>query len=336
MTARQDVHSPLNLVTEDYEYLFAWDSGTPGCLVGIAQSDAWREWHANGPVEIPGREVSSSQCTHCGAHIRYVALLRYIPTGQYLYVGETCLDNRFGRATADFQHLRKQAQLDREQQRLLTAWNEYKADHAGVNFDLLATSTNPFIVDVLGKGRKYGNLSDKQLAAIVKAFERDSQRVVEQAQRALVPTAPCPVGNRLTITGRLVSRKWKQTDFGSVEKCLVVVDTGAGEYKVWGSVPKGLYGDERTGVGRAEVGNLVTFVANVTRSDNDEAFGFYSRPTKAQVLDVAADAPTPEVAQALNDGWDPETQVLDLDEINLDDYEPICGQLHAHNDTCFA
>jgi hypothetical protein len=330
MSARNDVHSPLNLVTEDYEYLFAWDSGTPGCLVGIAQSDAWREWHANGPVEIPGREVSSSQCTHCGAHIRYVALLRYVPTGQYLYVGETCLDNRFGRATADFHQLRKQAQLDREQQRLLTAWNDYKAQHPGVNFDLLATSTNPFICDVLGKGRKYGNLSDRQLDAIVKAFERDVQREIEQALRVEAPKADCPEGKRLTITGRLVSRKWKETQFGSVEKCLVVVDTSAGEYKVWGSIPQALYNQ---GVA---VGDLVTFCANVEVSPDDASFGFYSRPTKAQVLSVPVDAPTPVVEQALADGWDPQTQVLDLEEVNYDDYEPICGQLHAHNDTCYA
>jgi hypothetical protein len=280
---RGDVHSPTNLVPEDYEYLFAWDNQQPGCLLGIAQSEAWREWHANGPATP---DANSSQCTHCGAHLRYVALLRYIPTGQYLYVGETCLDNRFERSSADFHTLRKAAQLDREKQRLLTAWNDYKAENAHVDWDLLATSENGFIKNVLAKGRQYGNLSDKQRDAIVKAYDRDVNRVINEAAWALIPTVPVPTGKGLTITGKLVSRKWKETDFGSVEKCLVVVTTPEGEYKVWGSIPAALYGTTEglEVTGAVEVGDTVTFRASVEASSDDPSFGFYKRPTRASIV----------------------------------------------------
>ena len=73
------------------------------------------------------------QCDHCGARIRYVGVLRHIPTGDHIAVGQTCMDNRFPLSTAEFQAMRKAAQLDREAHRLLTAWNEYKADHADVD-----------------------------------------------------------------------------------------------------------------------------------------------------------------------------------------------------------
>jgi hypothetical protein len=216
MNARTDIHRPAVLITEDYEYLYAWDSGTPGCLVGIAQSPAWAEWHAKGPVEVPGREVSSSQCTHCGAWIRYVALLRYIPTGQYLYVGETCLDNRFGRASADFHRLRKQAELDRKEQRILAAWNAYKADHADVDWDALYASENGFVRNVLAKGRQYGNLSDRQLSAIQDALVRDAERLVRAAEQALEIKGTVTAG-RQVITGLIVSIKEKISDYSVVK-----------------------------------------------------------------------------------------------------------------------
>jgi hypothetical protein len=324
MNARLDAHSPLNLVTEDYRYVGAYDNED---IFFQEDSRYLRDFLAHSTT---ARYGNGHQCDHCGAHIRYVAVLLHVPTQDHIAIGETCLGNRFALASRDFHTLRQQAANARKEHRLLTAWNEYKAEHPGVNFDLLATSENAFIKDVLAKGRQYGNLSDNQLNAIVRAFERDAQRAVEQAAQALVPKVDCPEGKRITITGRLVSRKWKETQFGSVEKCLVVVDTGAGEYKVWGSISQAL---RDQGV---QVGDLVTFSANVERSSDDHSFGFFSRPTKAQVLSVPVDAPTPVVEQALADGWDPQTQVLDLEEVNLADYEPICGQLHAHNDTCYA
>lgn len=266
MTNRTDVHSPKNLVTEDYEYLYAWDSRQPGCLVGIAQSEAWREWHSKGPVH---EDVSSSQCTHCGAHLRYVALLRYVPTGQYLYVGETCLDNRFGRATSDFQKLRKQAALDAKEQRIVKAWAEYKATHEA-DWDALAASTNPFVIDVLSKGRRYGNLSDRQLDAIVRSIAKDLEPKPERA-----PKVPVPEG-RQTITGRIVKVAVQRNDFGSRYVITVVVTTPAGEFAVWGTHPSAIQ--------KAEPGDTVTFVATVERSDRDESFGFFKRPIKAAIL----------------------------------------------------
>src|SRR6202012_4048526 len=59
--------------------------------------------------------TDNAQCQHCGARLRYAALLKHEATKEILWVGETCLDNRFsGMTKAQFDHLRKTAMLARE------------------------------------------------------------------------------------------------------------------------------------------------------------------------------------------------------------------------------
>ena len=51
--------------------------------------------------------------------------------------------------------------------------------------------------------------------------------------------------------------------------------------RVWGTVPKALFTGETSG----PEGRRVVFTAKVERSGDDEHFGFFSRPSKAQFLD---------------------------------------------------
>lgn len=60
---------------------------------------------------------------------------------------------------------------------------------------------------------------------------------------------------------------------------LVQHETG---YKLWGTVPSDLLSNGGL------KGAAVEFTARVQRSDKDEKFGFFSRPTKARVLAAAA------------------------------------------------
>jgi len=94
---------------------------------------------------------------------------------------------------------------------------------------------------------------------------------------------PAPEG-RVEVEGEIVSTKYVESDFGGAFKMLV---EGPG-WKVWGTVPRGL-GDE---LGREELdgdpvglrGRRVAFTATFERSADDEAFGFYKRPTKARLI----------------------------------------------------
>lgn len=300
---RSDVHSPANFNPENYEYVGAYDNSPdpefhrsvgPNYLKTLlAQSET-------------ARYGDGFQCDHCGAHIRYVGVFKHIPTGDHIAVGQVCTDNRFPLSKVDFDRLRKQAQLDREQCRLRVAWDLFKTEHSFVagadaestvlSWNDFDASENGFVQDVLRRGRQYGSISDRQLEAIYNAVIRDRERADREAAEAAnpTPTVPVPTGKGIIITGKVVSAKLKDTDFGSVWKMLVVVDTPEGQYKVWGSCPAGLrddlidYGPRLANGGfgppRVTPDLTVTFTANVDRSSDDEAFGFFSRPRKASVV----------------------------------------------------
>jgi hypothetical protein len=51
-------------------------------------------------------------------------------------------------------------------------------------------------------------------------------------------------------------------------------------FKVWGTVPSSLPNTDR--------GDKVTFTASVERSNNDETFGFFKRPSKATLIEAAS------------------------------------------------
>lgn len=301
-TNRTDIHRPAELVPENYREVGWYDLGTsterPSIHLSHEVSADDRLW-----VGVHGDQLH--RCDHCGARLRYGAELVHIPTGGHIHVGETCLGNRFNRSSSEFHALRKAAQLDRERQRLLTAWNEYKAANP-VDWEALSASENGFIKDVLRKGRQYGYLTDNQLAAIVKAYDRDVEYAAKKANEAVIPRVPAPEG-KTTITGKIVSIKEKDSDWGTVLKCTVVCSTDDGEFVVWGSLARALEGEwgctecksttsnvvhkdsctQSAGfdyIGQAKVGDTVTFSATFTRSNDDESFAFYKRPTKASIV----------------------------------------------------
>lgn len=275
--ARNDAHAPSNLVTEDYEYIFAADLNTA--------------WAVNLDREFLGELLNydpalaargQGQCHHCGARLRYAAWLRHVPTGYTIVVGETCLDNRFGRATADFHALRKQAQLDREAQRIKTAVADFVSANPDLAFmaDKHHEHTNEFVADVARKLRLYGSLSDRQIEAVRRAVARDIERAARLAEEAANPAPVAPVfeGKGL-VEGEVLSIKVQYGDYGSTLKMLVKDDRG---FKVWGSVPAALIKD-------IERGDRVAFSATVEASRDDDTFGFFKRPTKARFINKKED-----------------------------------------------
>lgn len=61
-----------------------------------------------------GAPYGSGRCSHCGAHLRYCALMVHAATKTLLYIGETCLDNRFSLSKVEFKRLREAAKVNRE------------------------------------------------------------------------------------------------------------------------------------------------------------------------------------------------------------------------------
>jgi hypothetical protein len=108
------------------------------------------------------------------------------------------------------------------------------------------------------------------LASAPSAYQRTEQRATEKAE-----SAPIPVnGERIVVTGEVLSIKEVSNDYGFTLKGLVRADGG---WKVYGTIPAAIRGT-------VNVGDRVTFTAKVEPSRDDATFGFFNRPTKASVV----------------------------------------------------
>lgn len=277
---RTDVHSPTNLVTEDYDFITAFDSEF-GFDVAAGNRDIASYGAGEWEWDNHPSEDGWQRCTHCGQRIRYCAVMAYKPTQRLVLIGETCLSNRFSRATADFQRLRKQAKLDRERQRIKNGRLEWFA----INPDrevAFAWATERVSDGDYGyegmrhnfvhKINRYGSTSDKFVSAIlrdmVRTERRESERAAEKAE-----LKPVVTGKGIIIEGEVLSVKWQDNEFGGRFVSTVKDDRG---FIVWGSRPSKL---------AWEKGDRVRFKAGEIKvSDRDETFGFYKRSTSAEVL----------------------------------------------------
>lgn len=119
-----------------------------------------------------------------------------------------------------------------------------------------------FVYDLLRKLDEFGSWTPAQIAAV----EKSIARAAEKAAAADVPAG------RVTVEGSVLKTEWKDSSFGMVHKMLVKADAG---YLVWGTVPGSLV---------CERGDRVRFVATVERSIDDPKFGFFKRPSRAEVV----------------------------------------------------
>ncbi len=291
MSNRTDVHAPKNFIPEDYEYAYSYDAhpeeGDQRFTWPILNALIAEGWHFE---QVHGGDT----CDHCGARLRYVAVMKHLPSHTLIKVGETCLDNRFGLATAEFHKLRKAAKLNRERAHLATQRREnlekfladpeaasaYEWAKARVEADddwgFGDFGDEPgFRYNFVRTVEKYGEVSEKFMAAMLrdmaKTTEREAKRAAERA--ALEANGkPCPTGKH-TVIGEIIKLDVSENAYGSREVMTVRTDDG---YKIWGTQPTKLYD--------AMVGARVTFTATLEPSERDEFFGFFKRPTKPAVL----------------------------------------------------
>jgi hypothetical protein len=300
---RQDIHRPSSPDFDPlaYECEGAYDLGAPAVLY---TQDFYGRWHSSPNPEVEGRKAliralaklgitqaehnGEWNCGHCGAHLRYAALMR---RGQeWIWVGQDCLDNRFSGITAEeFQRLRKAAALnhERESTAIISAQREAKllAAHPELarlfDAEWLEGCRNPFLQDIARKALRQ-DLTMRQIEAATEAIERSEKRAAERAAQEEA-SIPAPEG-RTDVTGTVVAVKWHQNDFGGSLKMTVRDDRG---FTVWGSVPSALeYDEEGNYVADDITGTRVTFTATLTQSDDRPSFAFFKRPTKAAYLDT--------------------------------------------------
>ena len=135
---------------------------------------------------------------------------------------------------------------------------------------------NSFAASVCRQLWNKGSLSDKQMDALKRfGAGRVKFNALKEEQAELMKNAPPLKHGRYRVKGTVVSFGERSTRFGLVMKMLVQSATGN---KIWGTVPKEIKG-------QIDKGLKVSFEATVVKSDKDEHFGFYSRPSKAFVIE---------------------------------------------------
>lgn len=251
-----------------------------------------------------GAEVIVEDCGKCSGTgsvswgIDVSARLHNIETGKFRDVPKVCFDcHGIGRisftvksARARFRrHAKQQAETARKVAEAEAKRETNRAEFTASNGDvveIIATLNGGFGESLREQFDTTGKLSDNQVEAVRRI-------AAEQAN-----TAPVAEG-RAAITGKVVSTKWHESQYGETLKMVVQDDRG---FRVWGTVPQALmpsnYFDENggyhhehgVGCGGPDSNHemdepiRVTFTATVTASDDDETFGFYKRPAKAEVL----------------------------------------------------
>jgi len=156
-------------------------------------------------------------------------------------------------------------------------------------------NTRVFLRDLLNKQLKYGELTERQVDAVLKIRDRSREWRHDRAERA-ANAQPFRAGRR-TIQGVIISTREQDTGYGPTLKCLI--DEGDGN-RVWGTVPAQLrelteitrfYNEAGEYVEQPPrcpdlKGQTVRLTATVQQSDDDPHFGFYSRPTDGELTDV--------------------------------------------------
>jgi len=245
-------------------------------------------------------------CGHCGTNIRYGALMARDDIMEMIWVGETCLGNRFdGITKTKFQKLRKAAALNRELVTRATRFEALCDENPDLAYASYASNIHDTVVvddgtrfgnasgcswalstltDLADKAHRYGNLTERQLAFMMKLMtevsEKGAKFEISQVQcKKEQAVVPAPIG-RTVITGTVLKTEWKENGY---DGRLVMTVKHADGWEVWGSVPGSLTRDEygRTSVDHiVRAGDVVTFTATIEASDRPE-FGFFKRPTKA-------------------------------------------------------
>jgi len=186
----------------------------------------------------------------------------------------------------------------------IQAGMEREAQHLGLNRDGFFGVDHLFAArvswglntahDIARKARRYGEATDRQLALLARIMRETEEKWAayladELAKKALPPAPPVPEG-RQVFEGVVLSFKVVDGYFEgkSVIKMLVQADEG---WRVYGTMPAALgYQTHQDAEGEwhsveiVGVGDRVRFTATLKRSDRDHDFGFYSRPTSAEIV----------------------------------------------------
>jgi hypothetical protein len=321
---RTDNHRVSKIIPADYTYLFSFAySGAAGDPSWNTQllaatkrgADSYQEpvygfsdWGS--PVIIEMRTVENpfgkleyfdksehgseawGGCDVCGTPFRYGDVWQHV-SGECIVLGHQCAEKYGLLADRDAFHQFKREEAQRRKAAAAATARAIERterfcglmEWARENRDLLPLLkvSHDITQDMRGKlirtGARWG-LSEKQ-TALLKKLEADSKKPREKY-------VPVPVDDeRIRVEGWIVGCKVQEGYYGDTLKIVVKVDEQDGCWLVYGTASEALC--DLTG-DKPLKGHKVAFMAKVKKGDRDEHFGFFSRPTKVEVLDYVKES----------------------------------------------
>ena len=280
---RTDIHRPSVIDPSEYQFVSFHDHRPEAAIAAIAEQEAFRAHRARTGGKFSDHD-HGGVCHICGnAHALTVARFHHIPSNTYIEVGETCAGKLWDGERASFDSFRAKVAAGVEAaagkakaQRILTeagiaaAWGVYQSDWANDG-----GSEEGIIRDIVGKLVRYGSISDKQVTFLAKLLGQIEGRAARAAEREAEAAAALPIptfAGRATVEGLIVSRKLVNGFYGNAIKVVIKHVDG---WKVYGTEPSSI---------EAKVGDRIRFDAAIEVSDDDPKFGFFKRPTKAEVV----------------------------------------------------
>lgn len=260
------------------------------------------------------------QCDCCGARYKFGATFHTETTNTYISIGSICAGKMNMGNPAAMKTFREQVntwKLHQERVAKARAYLTTVGLVAMLTLFLDKDNTSrefPEVTlrDMCGKVIGWGNeLSEKQQAFARKLLQQIADRPRLEAERAAKDAnrQPVPVTDkRLTVRGTIIGAEYREGGYSSQgfyqPSCVKIVVEATEGYKVWGTAAgeltdavlefsdkSYLSGDEQAALLK---GKRVQFDARLTPSDKDTKFGFFKRPTKARILDVAPPKANPQ------------------------------------------
>lgn len=280
------IHNPTHFEPTDYEVVDYLDNKRPvyvgeGAEAFAATVKFW-EQDMERALGADWRK-KAFRCVHCGnGRVRWITVCTHFPTGDEVVFGSDCTD-RLGfanklafklalmKSRADARAESFKAFAKRE--KFLAATPELAPVLAGKDDPMHAK--NHFLHDVLGKLLKYGDLSPRQVSAVVQSFNKDLTFAARKAVEAAEVKGAAPSG-KAEVTGEVLTIRSQEGAYGVVTKMLVKLVNNS---KVWVTVPSG---------GGIQRGDTVTVRATWEVSKDDASFAFGKRPFLVNRVPAAA------------------------------------------------
>lgn len=259
-------------------------------------------------------------CGHCGARIRYAALVTHEGTREMMFVGQTCLNGRFtfdkaeydkwfnnlrrrnskrlrdaaaaGRALKHMTGEKSRADKAAMIKRAVEAWAEWSPNEYALLTDENELAGSSFLRSLSEQLHQRGNLSPRQHDAVRDMAYRRAVKLEKQqreaaalarreAERQAEGSGLTEAGNGKTIVEGIVTRTKLDRTFDP-DGILKMVVTTDGGFSVYATIPRALhFGDPLT----ESIGRRVRFTATVRTSPDNPRWQFASNPHRATWLD---------------------------------------------------